>query len=132
MKNGEDPTREALNCVRVLGRVFVVVYENTEEDAADDAYGSCSATAEPTDTQLREHFTNTLWKRPLASSETPTSADDGSSAVVDSAASLMEKLFNCTIDLLFCAGFTVPESAKGQSNDKINVRPNFTMVWAVH
>lgn len=110
----------------------MVVYENTEEDAADDAYGSSSTTAEPTDTQLHEHFANTLWKRPLASSETPTSADDGSSAVVDSAASLMEKLFNCTIDLLFCAGFTVPESAKGQSNDKINVRPNFTMVLAVH
>ncbi|KAJ9104377.1 hypothetical protein QFC20_004513 [Naganishia adeliensis] len=124
LKNGEDPTREALNCVRVLGRVLVVVYENTEEDVVDDAYGSSSSKAEPTDTQLREHFANTLWKRPLASREKSTSADENSSAAEDRAASLMQKLFNCTIDLLFCAGFTVPESARGQSNDKINLPYN--------
>jgi hypothetical protein len=38
---------------------------------------------------------------------------------------LIDRLFSCTIDLLFCAGFTVPESVKGQSmdGDKINVSP---------
>lgn len=106
----------------------MVVYENTEEDVVDDAYGSSSSKAEPTDTQLREHFANTLWKRPLASREKSTSADENSSAAEDRAASLMQKLFNCTIDLLFCAGFTVPESARGQSNDKINVRYDYNCI----
>jgi hypothetical protein len=41
----------------------------------------------------------------------------------DSLPCLIDRLFSCTIDLLFCAGFTVPESVKGQSmdGDKINV-----------
>jgi hypothetical protein len=34
---------------------------------------------------------------------------------------LIDRLFSCTIDLLFCAGFTVPESVKGLDGDKINV-----------
>jgi hypothetical protein len=37
--------------------------------------------------------------------------------------SLVDRLFSCTIDLLFCAGFTVPESVRGRDNEgeKINV-----------
>jgi hypothetical protein len=37
--------------------------------------------------------------------------------------SLVDRLFSCTIDLLFCAGFTVPENLRGRDNqlDKINV-----------
>ena len=38
-RDGEDPTREALNCVCVLGRVLVVVYENDTEDGPDEAQG---------------------------------------------------------------------------------------------
>lgn len=36
---------------------------------------------------------------------------------------LVDRLFSCTIDLLFCAGFTVPESVRGQdgTGEKINV-----------
>lgn len=34
---------------------------------------------------------------------------------------LIDRLFSCTIDLLFCAGFTVPESVRGIDGDKINV-----------
>lgn len=37
---------------------------------------------------------------------------------------LIDRLFSCTIDLLFCAGFTVPESVKGLDGDKINVSPS--------
>lgn len=37
--------------------------------------------------------------------------------------SLAERLFGCTVDLLFCAGFTLPESLRGNGpeGDKINV-----------
>jgi hypothetical protein len=38
---------------------------------------------------------------------------------------LIDRLFSCTIDLLFCAGFTVPESVKGLDGDKINVSHSF-------
>jgi hypothetical protein len=38
--------------------------------------------------------------------------------------SLTDKLFGVTVDLLFCAGFTIPEILKGpdKADDKINVR----------
>lgn len=38
---------------------------------------------------------------------------------------LVDRLFSCTIDLLFCAGFTVPDSVRGEDKlgDKINVSP---------
>jgi len=36
---------------------------------------------------------------------------------------LVDRLFSCTIDLLFCAGFTVPDNVRGQDGlgEKINV-----------
>ena len=36
---------------------------------------------------------------------------------------LVDRLFSCTIDLLFCAGFTVPDNVRGEDRrgDKINV-----------
>lgn len=124
LKNGEDPTREALNCVRVLGRVLVVVYENSEDDVVNESLRSRVDSAGPNDAQLREHFADTLWqsggKSPVDEQPQDEANRAGTAAETDSS-SLMEKLFKCTIDLLFCAGFTIPESAKGQSKDKINV-----------
>ena len=37
--------------------------------------------------------------------------------------SLSDRLFSATADLLFCAGFTIPEAARGTDGDadKINV-----------
>ncbi len=35
--------------------------------------------------------------------------------------SLADRIFSCVVDLLFCAGFTVPETLKGTAGDKINV-----------
>ncbi|GHJ86806.1 hypothetical protein NliqN6_3208 [Naganishia liquefaciens] len=118
-KDGEDPTREALNCVRVLGRVLVVVYENDIEDVPDEAQAGQGETTAPTDAQLREHFAwHTLWKQSGTAAlerETPLNGTDDSRF-----SSLAEKLFHSTIDLLFCAGFTLPEAVKGHSKDKIN------------
>lgn len=46
---------------------------------------------------------------------------------------LIDRLFSCTIDLLFCAGFTVPENIKGQNphGDKINVS-SLAPYWLHH
>lgn len=55
--------------------------------------------------------------------ETGTSGEDKEEAEDDTIPCLIDRLFSCTIDLLFCAGFTVPENVKGQNphGDKINV-----------
>lgn len=50
--------------------------------------------------------------------------DDGGEAEEEATIPcLVDRLFSCTIDLLFCAGFTVPEDVRGEdrSGDKINV-----------
>ncbi|KAL7421522.1 hypothetical protein Q5752_003291 [Cryptotrichosporon argae] len=148
--------RDALNCLRVLGRVLVVVYE-AEADA-------CDAGVPPEATWAAEY----LWKRvpvdgagertdepqftledsddepedegarafkatigaeattpepsgemrdPLANPEpqAPTTEQEFMPCLAD-------RLFSCTIDLLFCAGFTVPDAVRGADGlgDKIN------------
>ena len=187
----QNITQEALNCLRVLGRVLVVVYEN---DAERKSYGLEG-----------ESFAQTyLWKRQPEVAPGPTGEpslgadtvqpeaereatqfeigdddddededededalgdigrDEGARAFkatighprssgqdeqkeqtagpVDDPLSrqeetvgeaveeeatgpcLVDRLFSCTIDLLFCAGFTVPESVKGEGGgEKINV-----------
>lgn len=43
--------------------------------------------------------------------------------------SLADRLFTCTVDLLFCAGFTLPDSVRGQSaqGEKVNVSAHHRM-----
>lgn len=45
---------------------------------------------------------------------------------------LVDRLFSCTIDLLFCAGFTVPDNVRGEdrSGDKINVSRQYVSAGA--
>lgn len=177
--NGQDTTREALNCLRVLGRVLVIVYE-AEATARE---GGVSAGGD----FAREH----LWSRVLVSEGQDIGTgnkgqggveDEGQFTIADSESeeededaegdlgrvdvregkmkkdavpgvngsdplsastngsgsgndmggngaeeallpSLIDRLFSCTIDLLFCAGFTVPESVRGQqaAGEKVNV-----------
>lgn len=51
---------------------------------------------------------------------------DGKKGEEELLPSLIDRLFSCTIDLLFCAGFTVPESVRGQQavGEKVNVSIN--------
>ncbi len=201
----QNPTKEALNCLRVLGRVLAVVYEVEADDlpsragspSEGDGQGEAQdggRAADDEDARLRRDFAwNVLWKRmPVAkrqngeaqreSSEerddatqfelgdhsdgeddaarewkdTPVrakaapSAPGSSSATAphataedpltqsvqslklqdpsaaeaedDSLPSLADRLFSCTVDLLFCAGFTIPEGVRSgeQAGDKIN------------
>ena len=62
---------------------------------------------------------------PLSQPTTATTGEEDKEEVEedDTIPCLIDRLFSCTIDLLFCAGFTVPENVKGQNphGDKINV-----------
>lgn len=196
-----DSSREALNCLRVLGRVLVVVYEAeadakangiggeetfaakylwarvpVEGESSGTGEGSGAGTGpagagleetgeqfkiEDSDSEEEEEeneeeneieagvkaFKATVGKPmvPKSKSEaqaktngTTDSIEDplrAAAAANESAEdkqeedaremlpSLVDRLFSCTIDLLFCAGFTVPESVRGRDNEgeKINV-----------
>lgn len=120
----QDTTREALNCLRVLGRIVVIVYE-AEGVAREGGVSGGEAFA-------REH----LWARQTVRKEgkpeeqfTITDSDDegeGSDPLsklddTEVLPSLADRLFQCTIDLLFCAGFTLPSSVQGGSDEKVHV-----------
>lgn len=176
-------TDEALNCLRVLGRVLVVVYEmedptwaNTnlwarkprgsvdlrdfpgsrhdeppadlaieddqftlgdddDEDADEGARAFKASVGRPrkasTATQKSQAEENggdtdengTL-RDPLANPGPAAEADEEQNVAKheDLVPSLAERLFSCTVDLLFCAGFSVPESVRGEDHDgdKVN------------
>lgn len=146
---------QVLNCLRVLGRILVIVFEaegesslggqtwadkylwnqervkreppedlpseqaqftiaddddDDEEDKIKDNDEKPEAT-ETADGEIRDPLSN---PGPSA----PKNEDDG----YELRPSLADRLFSCTIDLLFCAGFTVPESVRGDdlSGEKIN------------
>lgn len=177
---------EALNCLRVLGRILVVVYE-AEDGSVGSVGGKTWAdlhlwarqkavkTRQEEDdererareAELEDQFTigdedededgdgqdegarafkasignpapapqaqedaddegkdeNGTLRDPLANPDpqeasAPPAEDEG-----DFVPCLADRLFSCTIDLLFCAGFTVPDSVRGEDGlgDKINV-----------
>lgn len=150
---------QVLNCLRVLGRILVIVYEaegesslggqtwadkylwkqervkreRTEDlpseqaqftiaddddddddaDADKDEGGDIgrNMTATTSEGEIRDPLSN-------PGPSQPKKEDDNT----ELRPSLADRLFSCTIDLLFCAGFTVPESVRGDdmSGDKIN------------
>lgn len=190
--SSQDPTRELLNCLRVLGRIIVVIYESEadardkhiwleetfawkwlwrrmkigevkersyemgeeldgdevgaetsgvdesgqftiadedesdhEEEEGDEGAKAFKAVAGNPPTPATSEVNGA--QDPLqAKSDDKNESENGSDrgqAQDDTIPCLIDRLFSCTIDLLFCASFTVPESVKGQSidGDKINV-----------
>jgi len=185
--SGQDPTKEALNCLRVLGRVLVVVYEaeagGTEVEGEEKSFaqkwlwsrqpveprtesngngdGEVPTAGEEesqftiADEEEEEEIegdgvdgeaqafkavvghppeTNGDRSSPTANGEQiadplsrplpPKGDDEEEREEEDMIPCLIDRLFSCTIDLLFCAGFTVPDSVRGQDGpgEKINVR----------
>ncbi|KIY51124.1 hypothetical protein FISHEDRAFT_38523 [Fistulina hepatica ATCC 64428] len=121
-----NATREVLNCIRVLSRVFPVVFE--------------------IDGQSNVFELELLWKRPRTESvpsadspqfviddegdddnndDTDADADRDASMTSESNTasqtlpSLAEKLFSSLLDLLFCCGFTLPTTIQ-VDHHKIN------------
>ena len=130
MKTGgeRNPTKEVLNCIRVLQRVLPVVFE--------------------LDSDLSIFEREVLWKRESVEGQddsehveqTPQFViedddEDGPSAAAAPTAdppkekkthpALAERLFSCLIDLLFCCGFTLPSKIQ-VDHHKINY-----VIWYV-
>ncbi|WWC61589.1 uncharacterized protein I303_104173 [Kwoniella dejecticola CBS 10117] len=186
----QDLSKEALNCLRVLGRILVVIYESEADLKEKFDHGIISPQ------ELEESFAKKwLWSRSIVepvtkptatSAEEPSKQEDendqfkiedsdsehedddegedegvrafkatvGNPAPAPKTAKeegvsndplsttesqdqqnkekededatdympcLIERLFSCTIDLLFCAGFTVPDNVRGANvTEKIN------------
>lgn len=174
----EGGNTDVLNCVRVLGRLLVVIYEAEDRTWADEHLWSKQKrpvglpkheeeVGNTTETQFtladdsdeeedgedvelveegaRAFKASVGQPRKVSVSKSPTKAasetnEDGTmrdplanpgpeategvsnGEEEELMPSLAERLFSCTVDLLFCAGFTVPESVRGDgTGDKINV-----------
>lgn len=141
-------TTQVLNCLRVLGRVIVIVYEAQADGIAEQTWADlhlfsrkrvkreAPAPAEENqftiaddDDDDEDDETDALNPRKLKASlndplsnPTPAAAEDDD-AHTELLPSLADRLFSVVIDLLFCAGFSVPESVRGiaGTGDKINV-----------
>ncbi|WWC70472.1 uncharacterized protein I206_104423 [Kwoniella pini CBS 10737] len=184
----QDLSKEALNCLRVLGRILVVIYESEADLKEKLDHGLIShlefedsfakkwlwsksivepiqkETSDSMDELQVEEEDNDQFKIEDSDSEEEKEDEDegvrafqatiGNSApkpitkkeqgIVNDPLStsspkqenhdeadgrdgeeympcLIERLFSCTIDLLFCAGFTVPDSVRGPNvAEKIN------------
>lgn len=140
-----DPTKEVLNCLRVLQRVLPVVFEaeyedfermllwkreevqesgrDRQNDAVDDAPQFVIDDEDEDDDVSAEG--------PLRSPSNPGSGSQAPNPVQSSEGkkktlpTLAERLISCTIDLLFCCGFTLPTKIQ-VDNDKVNY-----VIWYV-
>lgn len=105
--------------------------EDEDEDEIDAGVRAFKATignlpstypAQPTGgLSKREEASDDPLSRPGAPVGEQHSIDDDQGP--PSGPCLVDRLFSCTIDLLFCAGFTVPDSVRGTDKlgEKINV-----------
>jgi hypothetical protein len=191
----QDTTKEALNCLRVLGRIIVVVYEaeadarerggmasfagkwmwnrmkvdevrkqgremgdederitlapaeeevpngkTDEEEEGDGQFKIEDSDSEeegetkdegarafkavvgnPPSSAKTEEASGAV-DDPLSQAQVKSEEDETKQEEDDTLPCLVDRLFMCTIDLLFCAGFTGPDSLRGQDGpDKINV-----------
>ena len=176
--SAQDTTIEALNCLRVLGRIIVVAYENdadirasgveAESFAQKYLWSRTKVETPPTHKDVSEDAIAEAAHFEIGDDDEDVNADEGAGAgqeedeidegarafkatignppkdgkaseTIDDPLSkpgepadeveeeptvpcLIDRLFSCTIDLLFCAGFTLPESVRGtDSTEKINV-----------
>ncbi|WVQ99152.1 hypothetical protein IAU59_006284 [Kwoniella sp. CBS 9459] len=199
--SSQDLSKEALNCLRVLGRVLVVIYEseadvrerrdhgvNDQEQSFAEKYlwsrqkveqnenGQGSSSMEQgqgegeDDNQFKiedsdsegegndgdehteldegarafkatighpaaaaggstpkpeltkeEGITNDPLSQPTSGDAGVANGEEGDKEDEEYMPCLVDRLFSCTIDLLFCAGFTVPDSVRGDNvAEKIN------------
>ncbi|EJD02089.1 uncharacterized protein FOMMEDRAFT_20875 [Fomitiporia mediterranea MF3/22] len=134
-----DPTKEALNCLRVLQRVLPVVFEaeNEEferkllwqrEEVQEDADIRNTGTLDDRpqfviDDEDEDDDASTTGPPKSPSSPSPQNSSQSSTKTNEerkkTSPTLAERLIACTIDLLFCCGFTLPTKIQ-ESDHKIN------------
>lgn len=125
-----DPTREVLNCLRVLQRVLPVVFDGDfealenkvlweREELQEGSNGSGGPKTDAADDQPQfvieddddeDEPTSPARRMPASpSSRHKTSATVTPEAKAKTLPPLAERLISCAIDLLFCCGFTLPK-----------------------
>ena len=131
-----DLTKEALNCLRVLERILPVVFE-PEFDAFEKKImwtreAVEGTTVAETDAQPQfviddeEEEEDAVAAGSPLSPNTRSKSSDSSQPPPKTKPSLAEQLISCSIDLLFCCGFTLP--TKIQVEDyKVNY-----VIWCVY
>lgn len=128
-----NPTKEALNCVRVLSRVLPVLFESegplerdifwTRPKARTEEEGALEEPQFVIEEEDEEEFG---YQSPRASRVNAEPAEPTNTKTKDTLPSLAERLFSTIIDLLFCCGFTLPMKIQVEHH-KINY-----VIWCVH
>ncbi|PAV24382.1 hypothetical protein PNOK_0145000 [Pyrrhoderma noxium] len=133
-----DPTKEVLNCLRVIQRVLPVLFEPEFDDIERKLMWVCEETRSEDVDRQREIADETpqfviddeedeedtggpsVPKSPASPASRKKQTDSSSSTQERKKhPSLAEKLIHCTIELLFCCGFTLPNAIQVE-NEKIN------------
>lgn len=130
-----NPTKDALNCLRVLGRILPVLYE-VEGEGSEEGRRLVERTLwEQLDTPLdscdegeddQQQDTDQFVIDDEDDEDTTAAAGRSEQAAPAKKAKpskrpcLAERLFACIVDLMFCAGFTLPPDVGGEGGDKIN------------
>lgn len=127
-----NPTKEVLNCLRVLSRVLPVIFEvQGESDTFElDLLWKQEEVEELDDMKIDPQFViededgsdDDLSRAEQARTPRATSQTTGKRKVLPA---LGEKLFNAISDLLFCCGFTLPNTLQ-VAHHKINY-----IIWCV-
>ena len=123
-----NTTKEALNCLRVLGRILPVIFEMQDDKFEEELFWKRQAP--PTSTpDVNDGATEREEPQFVIEEEDDDDAPNTDSAPNKEGAtgdakpnllpSLAEELFSYTIDLLFCCGFTIPASVQA-GHHKIN------------
>ncbi|KIP06021.1 hypothetical protein PHLGIDRAFT_30681 [Phlebiopsis gigantea 11061_1 CR5-6] len=114
-----NPTKEVLNCLRVLQRVLPVVFE-TESDASRmemeifwrrEAVEEEGVVVEETSGPQFVIEDDDDGEEPAPSSPPPAGPSQSRTSATKAQKtlpSIADRLFSCLIDLLFCCGFTLP------------------------
>ncbi|THU95339.1 hypothetical protein K435DRAFT_755788 [Dendrothele bispora CBS 962.96] len=119
-----NPTKEVLNCLRVLQRVLPVVFELEGESSAFETEVLWK-TVEVDDLEVGEGVTSDAPQFILEDEDEDEEEErdhqpsSSKSRPKKQLPSLGEKLFNAIIDLMFCCGFTLPTKIQ-KDHHKIN------------
>lgn len=132
-----DPTKELLNCLRVLGRVIPVVFETDtsfEHDvfwkrriAKADGVINAEQTAPQFVIEEDEDSDNEgdrSHPQPVTGGSAPNAANSTNTGPLEPP--LAEKLISASIELMFCCGFTLPSKLQVDHH-----KFNYTIWWAV-
>lgn len=115
-----NPTKEVLNCLRVLQRVLPVIFENELPDLEHELLWRKEAIS-PSETipispgspeQPAPQFVIEDEEEEEPTTPAPQSPTHQRSRSQMLGPSLAERLFSVVIDLLFCCGFTLPSKVQ--------------------